>query len=874
LDAFPNVARALILALDGYRDVVVAFMGLSLNEKIVFIEGTNMPVLVKISLSLLLSPFPVQVALPKNACMLLALLAFPPYASAFSQFPGFFTSLRLGPLLPPEQDVDYYLDAAATTTPLQDDIHTVTQLFLLVETIKRDIKPRVDIGPLTASHEDYRLFYSLRDGDTARRLFPYKHLDVAVKKANVHLNKVVLSTAKQAVYQHDYAVALSLALKAGLTNDEACSMLLYLATLLANNFPKPAALAVAAASDKVGGKALTNSIKALGLARYPEGAILCETPSLLGRGVGDIDLEAIAVERCNRERVEAMVAHFPLERLEHALREIIDEELEGRQVRYTSLEEHWSRRWAWCVNGSHAPELDRSLAKARVKGISRWYRRMWAEDEAESPVIGWDGETFVSASKKHEHGKTRAIFSCDSRSYVAFEHLLKPIEHAWRQRRAILNPGEMGHLGLCQRITGFQRAGGTNVMLDFDDFNSQHSNAAMQAAIRIAGEKVGYPPHLLAPLLASFDNMYVYVAGNEVGRLEGTLMSGHRATTFLNTLLNAAYVRVAAGPEAYNAANALHVGDDVYLSCASSASVRPILDNLHANRARLNPAKQSVGHVSAEFLRMCITGEGARGYAPRAIASAVSGSWVSTTILDPAERLQSAVTFSRSLINRCNSTQPSLMLLHSIAAVTGFKLTVIRSILLGTASLNNGPVYTYVPQALVHTVVPPMYTRKRLLSLPAQATDSFLHHHATPIEIAAFGLVGHTVRPAMISASYSKLLFQSREPLSSARLLTKRLRLRGGSANANTLARTRPAKGVLSPYPLLNFLRNALTDTWLLTLLTELGLSPAPSQLQEVAWGPEAYPCLIRGVLSYSDAASYSRRTQAGVIVSPYPVYV
>ncbi len=100
-------------------------------------------------------------------------------------------------------------------------------------------------------------------------------------------------------------------------------------------------------------------------------------------------------------------------------------------------------------------------------------------------------------------------------------------------------------------------------MLDYDDFNSQHSLESIKLLFETVCEYVGYDADLSARVINSFDQSEVYVGGAKCGRLRGTLMSGHRGTTFINTILNEAYI-LCAYPRARNYYR-LHVGDDVYI---------------------------------------------------------------------------------------------------------------------------------------------------------------------------------------------------------------------------------------------------------------------------------------------------------------------
>lgn len=79
-------------------------------------------------------------------------------------------------------------------------------------------------------------------------------------------------------------------------------------------------------------------------------------------------------------------------------------------------------------------------------------------------------------------------------------------------------------------------------MLDYDDYNARHPLEYQQMVIEELVAHSGYDPVLGQRLADSFNNMYLFRPDTrEPQQLKGTLMSGHRATTFINSVLNYAY---------------------------------------------------------------------------------------------------------------------------------------------------------------------------------------------------------------------------------------------------------------------------------------------------------------------------------------------
>jgi len=632
-------------------------------------------------------------------------------------------------------------------------------------------------------------------------------------------------------------------------------------------------------------KALSTTIKSLGCSGSSLGAKLVEMNTLQGRGVGPLDLLAEAKYRCDKEKVKESCAHFDMGRLEAAVREILREELDEKPE-YMLLAEHWERRWEWCVNGSHAKLLERLKPQYKTRdipGVNNWYRRMFAESVEREPVSTWDGDIVVSASPKLEHGKVRAIFACDSLSYFAFEHFLAPIEKVWAGKRVILDPGSLGHYGMAQRVLEARSNGEVSVMLDYDDFNSQHTLESQAMVIRVVAEHVGYDRKLAEKLVESFYKMRIYCAGAYVGTAAGTLMSGHRATTFLNTILNSAYIRVGIGESVYRSCTSMHVGDDVYMSCRTYADASKVLSGMRSTECRLNPTKQSVGSVTAEFLRVAITNTYAVGYYARCVSSIVSGNWVGDVKLSPLEALQTMVQSSRTLINRGGDYYLHTLLIRSVVRMTGLSENVVVPFLSGRVALGSGPQFISAGSRLrmdvdVIKYIDPAEEQKDktfLASCPEAATVDYLTNVASPVERFAMQMLRTSVKSAMKSASFRREV-SSGTPDVVQHLVPRSLESYTpfGSVDVRTAHKRKPVVGCLSKYPLLALVKNMMTPREVRELVQCVGGNAAAPNISLEAWGSEYDGVVVLGVMSYTDAASYGKRVAEGVLYTDYQCYV
>lgn len=715
--------------------------------------------------------------------------------------------------------------------------------------------------------------------DFMKTAFPLKSSHPgATNKVNVYATEVLsdLHRSDQSMF---FCVTQYLRSLAGKLYDDQLSALVLYAACLKPHFDEPVELAISVLLNPADAKGLSTALKAVGGNLLPSGAVLCEGNTLQGRGVAPADLAGEAAYRCSADDVEGSVAHFDSTALREVVRAILSEELE-EVPSFETPAEVWKHRWAWCANGSHSRIFEAAhpqYGKLAIPGYTQWFRRMFAEAVKDEPVTGWDGEVFVSASPKLEHGKTRSIFACDSLCYFAFECLLRPVESVWRGRRVVLDPGRNGLVGMVQRVRALRKRGVISLMLDYDDFNSQHTLEAQKIVIEELGQAVGYNSDLLRTLVASFDKMGIYHAGKKVGTAKGTLMSGHRATTFLNSVLNAAYIRLGIGEDLYSQTWPLHVGDDVFMSAQHYSAAEQILARMGKTECRLNPAKQSTGSVGAEFLRTAITDRAAYGYAARSVSAVVSGNWVSEMQLGPREALATMVQSARTLMNRSQNWQIGALLVSGCTRMSRCGRLKVARLLRGEVALDAGPVFVsdgnfrwYETEVEEEDCDEDLEFR----DLYTLATDDYLSHCATPAEVFAMTREGFSVKPAMVRSSYLKASPSGKPSTPRATLRGPHSRVAYGSIQLEDALKVSVRPGVLTKHPLLQLMRGRIRGPLLRELVAlEGGNRNAPNIYTE-AWGSEATGSVIQGILPYTDAASLSRKIYADVLIVRTPYYM
>nr|UVX28882.1 MAG: RNA dependent RNA polymerase [Magnaporthe oryzae virus 2] len=717
-----------------------------------------------------------------------------------------------------------------------------------------------------------------------RDAFPLKSNPAASNKVNVYLSEVMGSlTGLSPALAIQAEATLSTIAYSGVANDAAAAVIIYGYGLSHNGVCDPFDTAARLVRAPEYCKALTTFLKATGGNSTRLGALLAEANTLLGRDVGAIDLREEAAYRTN-PKVETTVANYPEAELRRQIRHFLTTEIRREDDSYTvafpSLEEHWQSRWLWAVNGAHSNiATSHVAAEERPPGVTREHRRAWLERVHDDPRPAWDGYTVASGSPKLEQGKTRAIFACDTLNYLSFEHLMAPIEKRWRHERIILDPGRGGAAGMIFRTKAARERAGVSMMLDYDDFNSQHSNAAMKILVEETCALTNYPPDLAARLVESFDKTDIFVGGVKVGRSRGTLMSGHRCTTYINSILNAVYLRLELGDELFDRSVSLHVGDDVYLGVASYADATRVQERISSSQLRMNPIKQSVGHVSTEFLRVACQGRDCYGYFARAVASTVSGNWVSDILLGPLEALTSICAASRTLVNRSGAPGLPLLLLKSVIRMTRLPREDhdrLAQLLLGNAALGNGPQYatgaTY--RSIRATVIRSEPDDHGYSRLPMAATTTYLSSMMTPLETTVLTEAGISPLNPMVEASWGKTLAEPSRVVERLRLRPVRQSLAVGSDTVERLINQTPVMGVLTDYPILYLVKDRLTGSQLRRAIGLAGGDANAVDLQLEAWGERSHGCIIASPMDWATASTYGKRTHASVLTCHLRLFI
>nr|UHS72498.1 MAG: putative RNA-dependent RNA polymerase [Totiviridae sp.] len=724
-------------------------------------------------------------------------------------------------------------------------------------------------------------------------IFPRKTHPLAGRKANLFLDCVLADLRE--VMPQTYAAVLRLigAIAPGMfSDDQFCSALMY-AYAASKHVPFFYALgyALMGCYNSMCSKMFSDYLKAIGATKCVVGCIMVEVNTLSGRGVNRCDLVADAMLRIGRGKQHKRVVNIREQVLREAIRYILHEELGDTRPECSNLDLFWHQRFRWCVAGNHSKAANRHWDR-RINYVPPHgrvlTRRICAEYTAENPLRTWNGNVGVSLAEKVEHGKSRAIYSCDTLSYFAFSWILKPVEEAWAGKRVILDPGKDGRVGIFNRIGEAYRQPGSQVfvMADYADFNSQHSLRSQQILFEeVLDHCKGVDERMRRLLISSFGLMDCYYKGQHLGRINSTMMSGHRGTTFINSILNAAYCYAAWGPQVFRNTTTFHVGDDVIAFVRDEVVGWEMLDKLTMLGCELQRSKQSVGGEVFEFLRMAgHPSVGAYGYLARSVAGLSSGNWVTDFVMEPKEGLASLINQARSIINRSDNPHAYRLMLSSAEKITGLNKTDLAPLLSGEVALAPGPCYRndgrYMYRTLVDLdgLVADVCERDAVLQQPLNASMDYLEKGLHFVEKMAVVDAGHAPLTAMAFASYGRMEPSRRGApgigfrRGCLRLTGLRTVLKVGTIHTNHVTSTEIRHGVLACYPVAQLLRHELSDAVVRSMLTVLGYRYTETSLMEIAWGAEHTGSIIKGWIPYSDAAGIAARFATGTVVVDLPI--
>ncbi len=325
-----------------------------------------------------------------------------------------------------------------------------------------------------------------------------------------------------------------------------------------------------------------------------------------------------------------------------------------------------------------------------------------------------------------------------------------------------LNPAAEGQG--CDYERRVARLGRYKLMFDFKDFNSAHTLESQKCVIKhLFGD---LDSEWRSWLMTSVSNMWIRGDDDMWFKTMGTLMSGHRMTSIINSILNAAYTRIAIGERLYNSMYFEHVGDDILGSSEDCDTVDSAVRRMLKSGLALQRAKQGCGTHSAEFLRVCFNETVGMGYAARCIAGIVSGNWVSENQLSPRDYTTSLYNGLWNITTRCAiGRDVGLVAYTTVMRRIGLQGNAALQYCTLNGSINGGPVmYGLANSINVNFMCVRRNKRngaRRMVNgikLPLNATTDYLTNGADVAALTRVGVARGVLARMMLEASHSNLL--------------------------------------------------------------------------------------------------------------------
>lgn len=336
---------------------------------------------------------------------------------------------------------------------------------------------------------------------------------------------------------------------------------------------------------------------------------------------------------------------------------------EGREPLKHNWNSYWKTRFSSMPNGSIVSQYDKDLMTKRRIPREAKVKSVWFAMQTDGRHESWLNRTpgiYATTSTKYEWGKVRALYGCDVTSFLHADYAMSNCEDTLPSCFPV---GKFATASFVEAsVHKFKNS--VPVCFDYDDFNSQHSIASMQAVMRAWIDT--YSTYLTEEQRASaewthdsIENMTVNF--NEIDTLteiNGTLMSGWRLTSYMNTVLNRVYLMYSGLDKLL--IYSLHNGDDMFGGAANLENAVQLIKNAKDNGIRAQVSKTNLGTIG-EFLRVDTRASNPQmsQYLARAISTLVHGRTESEAPTD----LASFITATKTRIDEVKSRGGNLGLL-------------------------------------------------------------------------------------------------------------------------------------------------------------------------------------------------------------------
>lgn len=339
-------------------------------------------------------------------------------------------------------------------------------------------------------------------------------------------------------------------------------------------------------------------------------------------------------------------------KLKQVLREVLSPAVRPLKRKH-SWRDHVENRQSWVSSGSTGGKRAKLSDGTQVRLNKHSYFEQLTTEE----MVAWldsPPEIRATGSEKMEPGKKRAIYGSDPKDYSIHDYVVRTVEGSLSRIEGV----ESGLMGLdaiasmIRRVHQVRLPGMEGTMIDYTDFNYQHTIEAQVAVFDVLAELFvgrGYHEDMVKACrwtADSFRSQYVRfpTLGPKYEKVTQGMFSGVRPTNFINTVLNVAYFTLSRNwvfeelslspDDLFH----LHQGDDVWISNKSRMWAIAVYQAMAASGLCFQGSKQMFDKGRGEFLRVMYTSEGCLGYPARSVASLVVKPIQNTDVVSPAER--------------------------------------------------------------------------------------------------------------------------------------------------------------------------------------------------------------------------------------------
>nr|WMV64405.1 putative RNA-dependent RNA polymerase [Uromyces fabae virus] len=337
-----------------------------------------------------------------------------------------------------------------------------------------------------------------------------------------------------------------------------------------------------------------------------------------------------------------------------------------------TLDDFIDSRWEWSPPGSvHSqyPKDDKYVHRESYRHRTKFVTLNSMPREHIREMFSRPPAIHAWASTKYEWGKERAIYGVDLTSATVAHFAMFNCEEALKHRFPV---GEDAEAGRVHKRLKAMLEGCDSYCYDFDDFNAQHSTSSMVAVIKAYRDSFQFEMSeeqrsAMDWILNSYTDILIHAGDGKNYRPAGTLLSGSRLTTFINTVLNYVYMDIAGVFTHSGVVDSVHNGDDVLIAIKNVRAAIDTHDAMSEINARAQATKCNILSVG-EFLRVehkidMVDGLGAQ-YLSRACATAVHSRIESQMPVRAVEAVSATVTRMKELARRAPASKDVILLLR------------------------------------------------------------------------------------------------------------------------------------------------------------------------------------------------------------------